>query len=218
MPVPRTSFEDTAMELRTDVLKSTKFSFYSGIFLAIAFGSFAYSHMLAFQRTHEWILILFCFSEMLTAVFLMFRSEPDTVSVIRIDWLVGIGGTFAPLLLRPAAWGIAPYAKYAIVAGMMIQIAGLLSLNRSIAIVPSKREIKTGGMYRFVRHPLYAGYLLTFTGYLLMNTNLENMIIYTITMGLLLVRVFREEDHLARDSSYRDYMRKVSYRVIPFVF
>lgn len=206
------------MELRIDVLQSRRLSFYSGIFLALAFGTFAYAHLMAFQHTHEWMLLLFCFSEMLTAVFLLFRSDPDTVSVIRFDWLVGIGGTFAPFLFRPASWGIAPFAKYAIVIGVMIQIAGLISLNRSIAIVAAKRKIKTKGMYRFVRHPLYASYFLTFSGYVLMNTTLENLIIYTLTMGLLLVRIFREEDHLAQDSVYRDYMQKVNYRVIPFIY
>ena len=208
----------TAMELRSDFLQSRRFSFFSGGILAIAFGTFAYAHLMGFQRTHEWTLLLFCFSEILTAVFLLFRSDPQTVSTAQFDWLVGIGGTFAPLLLRPSSWGVAPLAKYVIVAGVIIQIAGLVSLNRSLAIVAAKREIKTAGLYRIVRHPLYASYFFIFTGYVLMNTTLENLIIYIITMGLLFVRVFREEDHLALDSSYREYMQKVNYRIIPFVY
>jgi len=206
------------MELRTAFLQSRRFSFYSGIILAIAFGSFAYAHLKGFQRTHEWMLLLFCFSEMLTAIFILFRSAPKTVSIDHFDWIVAIGGTFAPLLFRPSPWGVAPFAKYAIVAGVMIQIAGLISLNRSLAMVAAKREIKTGGLYRFVRHPLYASYFLTFTGYILMNTSLQNLIIYVITLGLLFIRVFREEEHLALDIMYREYMQKVNYRIIPFVF
>lgn len=206
------------MKLHTVFLQSRRLSLYSGVILAIAFGSFAYAHLMGFQRTREWMLLLFCFSEMLTAAFLLFRSDPETVSVIGFDWIAGIGGTFAPLFFRPASWGITPFAKYAIVAGVMIQIAGLASLNRSIAIVAAKRKIKTEGLYRFVRHPLYASYFLTFSGYVLMNTSIENMIIYVITMAFLFIRVFREEEHLALDSLYREYMQKVSYRVIPFVF
>lgn len=206
------------MELRTGFLHSRRLSVFSGIILAIAFGTFAYAHLKGFQRTHEWMLLLFCFSEMLTALFLLFRSDPETVSVNRFDWIVAIAGTFAPMLLRPASWGIAPVAKYAIVVGVMIQIAGLISLNRSIAIVAAKRKIKTEGLYRLVRHPLYAAYFLIFSGYVLMNTSLENLIIYVFTMALLFVRVFREEDHLAQDCQYREYMQTVSYRIIPFVF
>lgn len=206
------------MELRKGFLQSRRLSVCSGIVVAIAYGSFAYAHLSGFRQTHEWMLLLFCFSETLTAVFLLLRSDPKTVSAIHFDWIIGIGGTFAPLFFRPASWGIAPYAKYAIVVGVVIQIAGLISLNRSIAIVAAKREIKTNGLYRVVRHPLYASYFLIFSGYILMNTNLENLIIYTITMGLLFVRVFREEKHLALDTLYQEYMQKVTYRVIPFVY
>ena len=206
------------MEPQTGFLQSRRLSFYSGFILAGGFGFFANAHLAVFQRTQEWMLLLFCFSEMLTAGFILFRNDPKTVSAIHFDWIVAIGGTFVPLLLRPAPWGIVPYAKYAIIAGVMIQMAGLISLNRSFAIVAAKREIKTKGLYRFVRHPIYASYFLTFSGYVLMNTTLANLIIYIATMGLLFVRVFREEKHLALDSLYREYMQKVSYRVIPFVF
>ena len=206
------------MEPRTGFLQSKQLSFVSGIILAIAFGTFAYAHLKEFQRTHESMLLLFCFSEMLTALFLLFRSDPKTVSVVRFDWIAGTAGTFAPLLLRPASWGLAPFAQYAIIIGVMIQIAGLISLNRSIAIVAAKREIKTTGLYRIVRHPLYAGYFLIFSGYVLMNTSGMNVIIYILTLGFLFIRVFREEVHLAQDSLYREYMQKVSYRIIPFVY
>ncbi|HEY3308875.1 MAG TPA: methyltransferase [Desulfuromonadaceae bacterium] len=206
------------MELPTGFLQSRRLSLYSGTVLAIAFGAFGYTHLIGYQRSNDWMLLVFCFSEMLTAVFLVFRSAPETVSVDNFDWIIGIGGTFAPLLFRPSSFGLAPFAKYAIVAGVMIQIAGLVSLNRSLAIVAAKREIKTKGLYRFVRHPLYASYFLTFTGYVLMNTSMQNLIIYVTTMGLLFVRVFREEKHLALDTLYREYMQKVNYRVIPFVF
>ena len=206
------------MERQTGFLQSTRLSLYSGAILAVAFGTFAYAHLIAFQRTDEWMLLLFCFSETLTALFLIVRSKPETVSADQLDWIAGIAGTFAPFLLRPAAWGVAPYAKYLIIAGVLIQIAGLISLNRSIAIVAAKREIKTKGLYSFVRHPLYASYFLTFGGYVLMNTTPKNLIIYVVTMGLLFIRVFREEKHLALDILYREYMQKVRYRVIPFVY
>jgi len=210
--------EDSAMELQIEFLKSKRLSFYSGVLLVIAFGTFAYANLLGFQRTHDVMLLLFCFSEALTAVFILFRTNPETVSVNSFDWVAGIGGTFAPLLLRPAPWGIAPFAKYAIIAGVMIQIAGLISLNRSIALVAAKREIKTKGLYRFVRHPLYASYFLTFSGYVLMNTSIQNMIVYTLTISLLFIRLFKEEKHLILDHLYREYMQKVKYRVIPFVY
>ncbi|HLA32072.1 MAG TPA: methyltransferase [Pseudomonas sp.] len=200
------------------VLQSSRTNFYSGVLLATIVGIFAYAHMLAFQKTHEWSLLLFCFSETLAAALFIFRSDPKTVSAIPLDWLVAIGGTFVPLFFRPASWGILPLASVAIIAGASIQLLSLISLNRSFALVAAKREIKTTWMYSIVRHPIYASYCLTFTGYVLTNTTLANGAIYALTMGFLCTRIFREEKHLSLDPQYREYMLDVRYRLIPFIF
>lgn len=200
------------------ILQSSRTSFYSGVFLATVWGTFAYIHIVAFQKTGEISLLMFCLSETLTAAFYIFRSEPKTVSILPLDWLVAIGGTIAPLFLRPAPWGVLPMASIAISAGTAIQILGLISLNRSFALVAAKREIKTAWMYRIVRHPIYASYCLTYAGYILSNTTLSNLIIYILATGLLCARIFREEQHLALDPLYREYMQGVRYRLIPYVF
>ena len=186
--------------------------------LATLFGFFAYAHFSKFQETGEWALLLVVISETLTAGFFILRSDPKTVSTSPSDWLVAIAGTFAPLLLRPAAWGVFPPATVVIALGTALQIISLVSLNRSFALVAAKREIKTAWMYRIVRHPLYASYFLVFSGYVLVHTTLANLFVYLITMGFLCVRIFREERHLSLDSAYRTYMLEVRYRLLPFVF
>ena len=200
------------------ILQSSRTSFYSGAFLATVWATFAYIHIIAFHKTGEISLLMFCLSETLTAAFYIFRSEPKTVSILPIDWLVAIAGTIAPLFLRPAPWGVLPMASIAISVGTTIQILGLISLNRSFAIVAAKRVIKTAWMYRIVRHPIYASYCLTYAGYVLSNTSVSNVLIYAVATGLLCVRVFREEQHLALDPLYREYMQGVRYRLLPFIF
>lgn len=200
------------------ILQSSRTSFYSGVFLATVWGIFAYIHIMVFQKTGEISLLMFCLSETLTAAFYIFRSEPKTVSTLPLDWLVAIGGTVAPLFLRPALWGVLPMASIAISIGTAIQILGLISLNRSFALVAAKREIKTAWMYRIVRHPIYASYCLTYAGYLLANTTINNLIVYILATGLLCARIFREEQHLALDPHYREYMQDVRYRLVPYVF
>jgi protein-S-isoprenylcysteine O-methyltransferase Ste14 len=190
----------------------------SGIFLAVIWGFFAYAHLLGFLKTREWPLLLFCFSETLVVAFYIFRSKPKTISVNPFDWLIAIVGTFSPLFFRPESWGIFPLAKIAIIVGAFFQILSIISLNRSFALVAAKREIKTAWMYRIVRHPLYASYCLIFLGYVLTNTTLANVLIYLVAMTFLCIRIFREETHIALDPLYREYMLKVHYRLIPFVF
>ena len=185
--------------------------------VTILWSFFAYSHFNAFQKTGDWTYLLFCISEAVTVLLFTTRTAPKTVSVDPLDWLFAIGGTFVPLAFAPADFGIMPIAKHLIAAAMVMQILGLLSLNRSFALVAAKRELKLGGMYRFVRHPLYASYFVMFTGYVLSNTTLMNAAIYFLTLGLLSARMMREEKHLAQDPAYCAYMQSVPFRLLPFV-
>ncbi len=200
------------------ILQSSRFNLYSGALLATFFGIFAYAHFIMFLDTGKLSLLLVIISEALTTVFFIFRSNPKTVSIIPSDWLVAIIGSFAPLFLRPSDYGILPQAEILIALGTLLQIAGLISLNRSFAIVAAKREIKTGWMYRMIRHPLYASYFLIFGGYVLVHTTTMNLFLYLVTMSFLCLRIFTEERHLSLDPAYCHYMSKVRYRIIPYIF
>lgn len=189
-----------------------------GLVMASLLGMFAYRHTLAFHNTGEWGYLVVSVSETLSAALFLFRSTPVTVSKNPLDWFFAVGGTFLPLLFVPSSWGLAPAARHLIIAGTVLQILGMLSLNRSYALVAAKRVIKTGGMYRFVRHPMYASYVLVFTGYVLSNSTWMNFFLFLLTMASLLVRLIREEKHLVTDAAYAEYAQRVRFRVIPFVF
>lgn len=207
-----------SMNTLSEIIHARRFNLCVSLLLASIFGFFAYAHLVKFLETRELSLLLIIISETLATAFFIFRSDPKTVSTIPSDWVVAIMGTFAPLLLRPTSYGVLPQAELLIVLGTMLQIAGLISLNRSFALVAAKREIKTTWMYRVVRHPLYASYFLILGGYVLVHTTATNLIIYMITMTFLCIRAFREENHLSLDPVYRNYMLDVRYRVIPCVF
>lgn len=200
------------------ILQSSRFNLYSNALLASVFGTFAYAHFIKFLDTGSLSLVLVVISETLTTVFFIFRSNPKTVSVIPFDWFIAIIGSFAPLFLRPADYGVLPQAEILIALGTAMQIAGLVSLNRSFALVAAKREIKTRWMYRIVRHPLYASYFLLFSGYILTHTTIFNVVIYLIMVSFLSLRIIREERHLSYDPEYLNYMSNVRYRVIPYLF
>ena len=49
------------------------------------------------------------------------------------------------------------------VLGMVALVVGLVQLGRSLTALPTptpNAELRTGGIYRFVRHPIYSGILL----------------------------------------------------------
>ena len=187
-------------------------------FMAGIWAVFAYAHVLAYLHTRDWSYLLFCMTETVSALFFLIRTAPDSVSTDMRDWLLAIGATFAPFFLSPADMAIWPGARYLLAVGSLLQIAGLLSLNRSFGLVAAQREIKTGGVYRVVRHPLYASYLISLSGYLLANTSPENAVTYVATISMLVARLLREERFLSTDVRYRVYMRQVKYRLLPFIF
>ncbi len=190
----------------------------AGLLMAPLWAWFAYRHVTAFLMTNEWSYLFLCLSETLGAAFFLVRKSPQSVSTAPFDWIIAVVGTFSSFLFLPADWGVVPSAKYAVIVGSGLTILGMISLNRSFAIVPAKREIKTAGMYRFVRHPLYASYLVMLTGYLLTNTTVENALIFVFVMACMFIRMFREEKHLSLDAEYRHYKQQVRYRLVPFFF
>ena len=103
-------------------------------------------------------------------------------------------------------------------AGFAAQIAAKLTLRRSFGIVAANRRIKVGGPYRIIRHPMYAGYLLTHVGFLLFNPSLWNSRIYLIGFGFQLVRILAEERVLFQDTAYRVFAAQTRYRLLRGVF
>lgn len=190
----------------------------TGLLMAALSGAFAYRHALAFHQSGEWAYLLIALSETVTATFFILRSVPAAVSSDPLDWLFAIAGTFVPLLFSPSTWGVLPEARHLIMLGVVLKIIGMISLNRSFALVGAKRQVKTRGLYRYVRHPLYASYLLMFTGYTLANTTPMNVVLCIMTISFLYVRLMREEKYLVIDATYAADMRRVRFRVIPFVF
>jgi protein-S-isoprenylcysteine O-methyltransferase Ste14 len=180
--------------------------------------AFAISHISGFQRNGDWSLLLFCASETLVALLFVLRSEPIDVSKSPFDWILAIASTFSPFAFAPVGSDLVPFARMLIVAGVCIQIAGLLSLNRSFGLVAARRQVKTGGMYKLVRHPLYASYMISYVGYVLTNSSNSNVLVCLIATTLLIFRMLREERFLSQDATYRIYMRQVKYRVLPMVF
>jgi len=81
-----------------------------------------------------------------------------------------------------------------------------------------QRVIETG-VYGFVRHPMYLGAGLTFIGGELLLGSVSGLLLSLVMIGILVVRIFVEENLLIRDlEGYRAYREKVRYRLVPRVW
>ena len=96
--------------------------------------------------------------------------------------------------------------------------AGVVSLGRSFAVVAGNRGIKTAAIYRFVRHPMYAAYMLGSLGYVACFPSTRNLVITAAALITLYLRARAEERFLVQDPAYQDYQRRVPWRFVPYVY
>ncbi len=196
------------------------FSVLSRVVPAAYFSITAYGFWKAFLQTGKWTLFFWTVSEGLVVLFLVFRRESRAVSARPWDWFIGIAGTLTVLLVRPGQRTIAPEAVGVSlqIAGTLFEIYGKAVLGRSFGIIAANRGFVFKGPYRLVRHPIYLGYLGTHIGFLLSNWSLRNVAVYAVTYFFQVARIFSEERLLGGEEPYRDYCRKVRFRLIPGIF
>ena len=162
-------------------------------------------------------------AETAVVLFVLIRRPTDKISLKLGDWLLAITATYAPLLIQPADTPAAlhllvPLGVSLAVVGNVVQIAAKMFLRRSFGIAPANRGIKTDGMYRIVRHPMYAGYLLVHVGILMLMPTMLNLVIYAIGWWAQILRLLAEERLLSEDPAYQALMEQTRWRLIPGVF
>ena len=166
--------------------------------------------------THPW-WILIAISESLAVILILIR-KPGAMALAVYPFLIGFGGTALPLIIRPVEGGAlvpAAVSSTLMFAGLFLNIASKLFLNRSFGVVAANRGVKRGGPYRLVRHPMYLGYFTTQLGFLLSSFSVQNLLLYLVAWAFQLLRILEEERFLSRDPTYRAYQNKVRYRLIP---
>ena len=160
-------------------------------------------------------------SEGLVVLFLLFRRRTLDISLRWQDWLLALSATLAPMLVEPGTGAaLVPPALAAglLLMGLVLQLHAKMTLGRSFGCVPAHRGLQLAGPYRFVRHPMYAGYLLGHVAFLLVNPTWRNIVAYAVCYALQIPRLIAEERLLAHDPKYREYLASVKYRLIPGVF
>jgi len=101
---------------------------------------------------------------------------------------------------------------------MVLGAITLFNLGRSFGILIAVRKVKTGGLYRVVRHPMYLTDILWRVGYLAGNLCWPNAAIFVASSACYVYRAMLEEKFLSQFPEYQEYKRKVRYRFVPGVF
>ena len=127
----------------------------------------------------------------------------------RTAWLLVLGqfGLLALLVFLPHsdAWtlplAITRTAEVAGAVGIVLMVVAGTALGRGLTAAPlpnSHAELRTGGLYRFVRHPIYTGLLLLALALMLTSGSLWTTAACAALVVLINAKARWEERHLAR--------------------
>ena len=189
----------------------------AALFLVLACGTLSTA-----LRTGAIAPLLIAMHESAVAALILCRRPATTPQAQRAGAAAALAwtGTLLPLLLRsdgtqlgfPALGGVLQSV------GVLLALAATLMLGRSFGVVAANRGVRVHGLYRVVRHPIYAAYLLAVTGVVLNHPSLWNVTVLLVWTTIQAQRTLAEERVLADDPAYRSYASRVRYRLIPGIW
>jgi uncharacterized membrane protein (UPF0127 family) len=152
----------------------------TNLFMCFLWVEFFLSSFLHWQKNGSVLnLGLLLVNTLLLLLFLTRRESTETSDHV-LDWIIPISTVVLSMMLGPH-----PSDDHALIAlatvVQLIGISGILSslvcLGRSFGIVPASRKIKYAGVYKIVRHPLYASELIFYFGFVVGNFTAFNLLI-----------------------------------------
>ena len=180
--------------------------------ISLLLAVFLISRVLSYSR--YWFKPLWAVETLIFGVFLliyMIRKDPlDRSHGVREILIPLIGGILPfGLLYTPPHPFILSSVRYVyavfiwMTAATCLTLWGLWTLKRSFSVTVEARDLVTGGPYRFVRHPVYLGEMLTAGAVATLRFSWINLVLLMIFVAVQLYRSRMEEEKLSR--SFPDY-------------
>jgi protein-S-isoprenylcysteine O-methyltransferase Ste14 len=156
------------------------------------------------------------------------RAETRTVQKIVIigAWL----GLFSMMVLsafdhrfgwsHPPPW-VCLLGDVLIAAGLGIAMLVVIQNSYAAATVrvEAGQQVASGGVYKFVRHPMYVGNVIMMIGVPLALGSYWGLLLLIPGLPVLVFRILDEEKMLTQDlAGYREYAERVRYRLVPYVW
>lgn len=137
------------------------------------------------------------------------------MQLVLIALIVLLGGSNAwsvPNWLDRLTWA-------GVLLGFVVMVLGATRLGRGLTAAPlpnAHAQLQTGGLYRYVRHPIYSGLLLFAIAHTLASGSYVQVALCLALIVLIAVKAGWEERRLAaRFPDYTDYCAQTP-RFVPF--
>jgi protein-S-isoprenylcysteine O-methyltransferase Ste14 len=104
-----------------------------------------------------------------------------------------------------------------------LSVAMLVIVENSYAAatvtVETGQKVASGGLYKFVRHPMYVGNVIMMVGMPLALGSYWGLLFVIPGVAVLVFRILDEEKLLSEElAGYREYAQRVRYRLVPNVW
>jgi len=151
------------------------------------------------------------------------KGQKDVVKLSGLMFLMGFilaGLDFRLGWSRLPGW-VAPAASVLFLLSYLLYAEVLREnayLSRTIKVEEGQKVVDTG-LYSVVRHPMYAVTLVLFLTMPLILGSLPALLVFLFYPAIIVKRLIGEEKTLARElPGYSEYMKKVRYRLLPFIW
>lgn len=180
------------------------------------FGAFLFSFLFAVRmnqiaQTGEYLPgLLLAAQAGFAAFWMIFRkcsSRESSWSIQLLAWT----SAFVPLALQVSG----QVSSWLSIPGLLLMLWSFWSLGNAFSIAPAARHLVTDGPYRFIRHPMYTGEILSLFGLCLGSPSPWNWIVLSLFISSVQTRISHEEALFER---YPTYARFVKWRMIPGVW
>jgi protein-S-isoprenylcysteine O-methyltransferase Ste14 len=161
----------------------------------------------------DYVSLLLAAQSGLVLVLLMTRNAAGKDA--SMGWRVlAWGSALLPLTLMGGGVRLIPTWTSGLAAslGLAFSLWALWTLRRSFGIAPADRGLIKGGPYRIMRHPAYAGELVSVCAFVLGSFFTVNIVIVVVLIVTLILRMLQEERMI---QGYPDYAGDVRWRLLP---
>ena len=192
------------------------------------------------QYWNAWLFIALLFIPMLLAgIILMFKNpdllrrrldakekESEQKTVILLSGIMFLSGFILAGLNYRYQWTKMPLSII-IIAAILFLLSYILYgevlrenefLFRTIKVQKKQKLVDTG-LYKIVRHPMYSSTIILFLTIPFILGSIYSFIIFLIYPMIIVIRTNNEEKVLEKElTGYKEYKKKVKYKLIPYLW
>lgn len=211
--------------------------FFAGL---LAFGVLLFLPAGTFRYPQGWLLTGILFVPMFAAGLVMMKKNPDLLrkrlqakeeeseqkAVIIFSGIMFLAAFIAAGLSFRFGWWMLPFgvsiAATVVFLAAYVLYAEVLRentyLSRTVEVQENQKVIDTG-LYGIVRHPMYMATVILFLAMPLVLGSVLSFLIMLCYIPIIVKRIGNEEQVLEKGlPGYREYKKKVRYRLIPGIW